>query len=247
MVLCHGGEEVGRGQLLAAGGKVQPVAEGRLLRHGDDRCFTGLALDALLASLAGVALLTLLTLRAGVAFGALDALLPDGTLFAHRAPFPLFAPLAPGTDGPLGAGIALGTGRPPVSLGPDGTGIAPDPLQSHAAGVALGTGIPPHALGAPRAHRPHRAPGTGGTGAALLSLDAPGSHGTLLAPDALLAPGTLRPCGACGALDGHIGAAGVRLAAAAPAGPGIVIHSSLPLMKIMDRCPVVCPGRGGGA
>lgn len=95
--------------------------------------------------------------------------------------------------------------------------------------------------------RLYRAPGTGGTGAALLSLDAPGAHGTLLALDALLAPGTLRPCGACGALDGHIGAAGVRLAAAAPAGPGIVIHSSLPLMKIMDRCPVVCPGRGGGA
>ena len=148
VVLCNGGEEVGRGQLLAAGGKVQPVAEGRLLRHGDDRRFAGLALDALLAFLAGVALFAL---------GAdlpLDALLPDGALFAHRAPFPLFAPLA---------------------------------------------------------------------------------------------PGNLRSCGACGTLDGHIGAAGVRLAAAAPAGPGIVIYGSLPLMKIVDCCPMVCPGRGGGA
>ena len=85
MIFREGREQVGGGQLLLAGLEVQPVAERRILRHGDGRCLADIALgalDALLALFTGVALLTL---RARNPLLALRPRTAPDALFTPRA------------------------------------------------------------------------------------------------------------------------------------------------------------------
>ena len=127
------------------------------------------------------------------------------------------------------------------------TGIAVLPLDAlftFLAGVSffalrsLRTGIAAHALWSPGTHRPYRAAWADRTGTALLAPEAARPHGPLLTA------WIFGPLRACGSLNGHVGAACVRLTAAVPAAiSGLVVHGYLPLMKVADRQFIICVER----
>lgn len=130
------------------------------------------------------------------------------------------------------------------------TGIAVLPLDAlftFLAGVSffalrsLRTGIAAHALWSPGTHRPYRAAWADRTGTALLAPEAARPHGPLLTA------WIFGPLRACGSLNGHVGAACVRLTAAVPAAiSGLVVHGYLPLMKVADRQFIICVEREKG-
>ena len=100
-------KQIGRGQFLLAGLKVQLIAAWSVLRDSDHRrlsIFTLFTPVALFTFFAGVSLFALQALLTGIALGVLDA------LFAFLAGVSLFALRA------LLAGIALGAGVAPDAL-----------------------------------------------------------------------------------------------------------------------------------
>ncbi len=142
------------------------------------------------------------------------------------APFSLFAPLSPRAYG---------------------AGVSPHTLKPDLSDITLGSRVAADPLGASWTHRTCSTPGTGRSRTALLPLNAPGAHGPPLSPRPLFSARAFR---AHRSLNRHIGpAAWVRLAAAAPAGSGIVIHKQrssccrllFHRMRPLPKCPVLFP------
>lgn len=134
MVLDQGRNQIGRGQILLSGFEIHLIAERRILRHCDHRCFTVFALgslDTLFALLARVALFTLgsldtlfalrsrattvalYTLRTDLSLGSL---LSYGYLLSDRSTLSLLPAFSAGTHRSLRTGITLRSGGPPIAL-----------------------------------------------------------------------------------------------------------------------------------
>lgn len=211
MILTDGCEKIGRGQFLTAGLKAQPIAQRCILSHSDNRCFTGFSLDARLTPFAGVALFTPGALCPGITLGPLNALL---TLFAGVT----FFALRPGNSL-----FPLGTRTAPVTLGADRAGITAHTLQPHAPRISFRAGVAAYTLWPPRPHGSNGTPRADRTRTALFPSDSSWPH----------RPG--------GALDGHISAAYIRLAAVSPAASVIIVHND-PSFEIC--CFIVCAAAG---
>lgn len=265
MILTDGCEKIGRGQFLTAGLKAQPIAQRCILSHSDNRCFTGFSLDALLTPFTGVTLFTLRALLPGITLGPLNALLtlfagvtffalrpgnslfplgtrtapvslnalravftlrpllPNGALLSGGTAVALFAPFSPWPNGSLRSRISLGTGRSPVTLGADRAGITAHTLQPHAPRISFRAGVAAYTLWPPRPHGSNGTPRADRTRTALFPSDSSWPH----------RPG--------GALDGHISAAYIRLAAVSPAASVIIVHNDPPFEIC---CFIVCAAAG---
>ena len=217
---------------------MQLIAKECIFRNGDDRrfaVFTLQSLDALLSLFTGVAFFPLEALFSGFSLESLD------TLFSFFTGVALFSLR---TLNPL---LPLGTRTAPVPFRSDGAGVSPHTLKPDLSDITLGSRVAADTLGASWTHRTCSTPGTGRSRTALLPLNAPGAHGPPLSPRLLFSARAFR---AHRSLNRHIGpAAWVRLAAAAPAGSGIVIHKQhssccrllFHRMRPLPKCPVLFP------
>ena len=233
--------------------------------------FTGVTLFTLRALLPGITLgplNALLTLFAGVTFFALRPgnslfplgtrtapvslnalravftlrpLLPNGALLSGGTAVALFAPFSPWPNGSLRSRISLGTGRSPVTLGADRAGITAHTLQPHAPRISFRAGVATYTLWPPRPHGSNGTPRADRTRTALFPSDSSWPHRPLFSANALLSPGPFRPHRPGGALDGHISAAYIRLAAVSPAASGIIVHNDPPFEIC---CFIVCAAAG---